>query len=134
MAHALLGQLPSAVADYTAAIRLTPRNPLVRYNRGVAHVRQGNVIRALLDFDTAIKLKSNYAPAYRSRAELYDKSGNPARAAADRRKADQIQQTLSLTAYPQLTAEGMLEFTSFEACPRSPATRDRDNSWQSSLH
>ncbi len=107
----LEGQHEKAVADYTAALWQKPRDCLIRYNRGVAHVRHGSVTRALLDFDTAIGLNPNYAPAYRLRAELFDRSGSLARAAADRRKADQIQQSAAPVAC-QITAEGFVELSS----------------------
>ena len=102
----MLGQPQSAVADCTAAIRLSPRNSLVRYNRGIAYALQGNMTRAALDFDTAIRLRPNYVPAYCSRAESYDWSGSPARAAADRIMAGQIPQTPSPTAYHQCMGRG----------------------------
>ena len=63
----MLGQPQSAVADCTAAIRFSPRNSLIRYNRRIAYALQGNMTRAALDFDTAIRLRPNYVPAYCSR-------------------------------------------------------------------
>ena len=118
----MLGQPQSAVAYCTAAIRLSPRNSLIRYNRGIAYSLQGNMTRAALDFDTAIRLRPNYAPAYHSRAELYVRSGSPARAVADRIKAGQIPQIPSPTAYHQFMAEGMVKLP-LSACGPTPCAR-----------
>ncbi|QEH35699.1 Serine/threonine-protein kinase PknF [Aquisphaera giovannonii] len=90
LAHASQGRLDAAVADYTAALRLSPKDASIRTNRGTARARQGDLTRASLDFETAIRLNPGHAPAYRGRALLREKAGDLPRASADRARADQL--------------------------------------------
>jgi lipoprotein NlpI len=68
------GDHDRAIADYTEAIRLDPKDALVAYNnRGNAYLAKGELDRAIADFDEAIRLDPSNAGTYfsRGRANLY---------------------------------------------------------------
>ena len=52
-------QLESAIADFSAAIRLNPKVALAYYHRGVAYMRQGDIVRAAEDQRRAELLDAN---------------------------------------------------------------------------
>lgn len=84
---ALLGDYPSAIADYDRALMLSPENPEIYYNRAVAHYSVGHSEQAVQDFDRAIQLQPTMAEAYANRSTLHLESGDPARALADGQRA-----------------------------------------------
>jgi TPR repeat len=48
------GDIDRAIADYTEAIRLDPKDPAAYYNRAVAWRAKGDLDRAIVDYDHAI--------------------------------------------------------------------------------
>jgi tetratricopeptide (TPR) repeat protein len=83
-----------AIADYTQAIRKTPNDAVLYYNRGLVYQRKGDVIidntpdngdwglawnlarenyaKAIQDYTEAIRLNPKYAEAYYNRGFIWD--------------------------------------------------------------
>lgn len=62
------GKLNAAVADYTAAIKLKPKDAYLYHSRAVAYIAQKKYSSAEEDLNKAIKLKNNAAVFYFNRA------------------------------------------------------------------
>ena len=54
-AYDAANDLPNAISEYTAAIRVLPAHALAWYNRGICRERQGDAAAALDDFTQAIQ-------------------------------------------------------------------------------
>lgn len=78
-----------AIADFTAALRLTPRYKQVYVARGRAYAAQGDHVRAIADFSTVIETGSflYMDQVYLRRALSLGAQGNHARAIADLNEA-----------------------------------------------
>ncbi|WP_448887351.1 tetratricopeptide repeat protein, partial [Enterobacter hormaechei] len=72
-----------AVADFSEAVRIDPRNSNSYTNRGDAYNGKGDYDRAIADYSEAIRLNSLDAVAFAGRGLAYDKSGKNAEARAD---------------------------------------------------
>ena len=59
-----------AIADFTHAIDMAPKEARYVYQRGLARLGGGQAILAMGDFDQALKLNPDYAPALIARAEI----------------------------------------------------------------
>jgi lipoprotein NlpI len=81
--HLAKGEYDRAVADFSAAIRLSPQHATAYGNRGLAYGEKGQSERAIADFDEAIRLAPDYLFAYSNRGNAYRARGNNARAIAD---------------------------------------------------
>ncbi|MEG4282751.1 tetratricopeptide repeat protein [Microcoleus sp. A006_D1] len=93
LAKSEAGDIPGAIADYTAAIRINPNYAKAYNKRGIIHGRNLKDYRAAkADFDRAIEINPNYGDAYYNRAKvryfLEDKAG----AIADYQKAAELYQ------------------------------------------
>jgi tetratricopeptide (TPR) repeat protein len=82
-----LGDYKRAVQDYDAAIVLTPRDPALHVNRGVAKIRGGSPAAAISDYDAAIRLKPDWHLPYFDRAVALSDLGQRAAALADYQRA-----------------------------------------------
>ena len=58
MAHAQRKEFDAAIADYTEAIRLNPKDEALYYNRGNAHFCKAEYDRAIDDYSEAVRLDS----------------------------------------------------------------------------
>jgi YidC/Oxa1 family membrane protein insertase len=72
-----------AIADYSEAIRLYPKNARVYNNRGVVYRAKNDYDRAIADYDEAIRLDPKYALAYLNRGVAYADKKDYDRAIAD---------------------------------------------------
>lgn len=93
LAKSEAGDIPGAIANYTAAIRINPNYAKAYNKRGIIHGRNLKDYRAAkADFDRAIEIDQNYGDAYYNRAKvrylLKDKPG----AIADYQKAAELYQ------------------------------------------
>ena len=86
-AHRVKGDTDLAIADYNAALRLTPKDVDTLYIRGNAYASQHDYERAIADYDQAIKLDPEFAPAYNNRGGAYHMQRNYTRAIVDFDKA-----------------------------------------------
>ncbi len=77
------GDVEKAVADYTAAIRLAPKEANVQSLRGWAYFVRGAMDKAIGDSTAATRLDPNFAFAFRNRGRAYLYSGRPRPAADD---------------------------------------------------
>jgi tetratricopeptide (TPR) repeat protein len=79
-----------AVADYTQAIKLDPKDAFAYNDRGNAYRDNGDNDRAIADFNQAIQLDPKYAFAYNGRGFAYRNKGDNDRAIADFNQAIQL--------------------------------------------
>ena len=93
------GQIDLGIADYTAAIAMSPKYPDAYSNRGVAYYRKKEYDRALGDLGKAIELKPDSAFSYVTRGNVYDDKGLPDQALADYSMAMQILRPRSIFFY-----------------------------------
>ena len=81
------GELDRALADYTSAIRLDPKNAEALNNRADLKLRKGDIESAIEDYSTAIELSPKLASAFNGRGNALRESGQIDRAIADYDKA-----------------------------------------------
>ncbi len=72
-----------AIAEFTEAIRLNPKNSPAYYQRANAYRHKNNWDRAIADYSEAIRLKPDYVKVYNNRGIAYVQEGDYARAIAD---------------------------------------------------
>jgi len=77
------GDNDRAIADYTEAIKLNPKDALAYDNRGTAWRDKGDLDRALADYNVSIKLNPNSASAYNNRGNIRRERGDFQRALRD---------------------------------------------------
>ncbi len=78
-----LGELDSAIQEFSKAIKLNPELSEAYIHRGVAYATTGKVENALSDFNQAIAINPESHEAYFSRGNLYYDRGELDRAIAD---------------------------------------------------
>jgi tetratricopeptide (TPR) repeat protein len=66
--HSRRGQYEEAIADYTEAIRLNPKNAAAYFGRGNAYSELGEYEEAVADYREAVRLNPTYAAAYNNLA------------------------------------------------------------------
>ncbi len=74
------GEKGFAVADYSEAIRLDPKDSDAFVNRGIAYLDLGEHQRALADLEEAIRLDPRKESAWSARGDVYVEMGDLARA------------------------------------------------------
>jgi tetratricopeptide (TPR) repeat protein len=67
MAKGRNGDLPAAIADFTEAIRLDPKNAMAYFNRAFARQNKGDLEGAIADYNEVIRLDPKNANAYLNR-------------------------------------------------------------------
>jgi lipoprotein NlpI len=82
-AHHATGDIESAIADYSEAIRLDPKGAAAFNNRGSAYSDKGDLDRAIADYNEAIRLDPTSARAFNNRGFAYRAKGDLDRAIAD---------------------------------------------------
>jgi tetratricopeptide (TPR) repeat protein len=87
------GRFDSAFADYGAALRLDPKNPLILYNRGNAYFDIKRYDQAIADYTQAIALDQKFALAYYNRGLAEERLGDAAAAAEDYRRVLTLEPT-----------------------------------------
>lgn len=89
------GQNSKAIADLDQAIRLSPSDPNLYLNRGVAHYQAGNLSAALNDYNQALKLNPNFAEAWSNRSQVYVTQQRYDEANSDASRAIQLNPNLT---------------------------------------
>jgi tetratricopeptide (TPR) repeat protein len=82
-----IGDLDGAIADYSAAIALDPKDVFAYNNRGNSWRDKGNLSRAIEDYSAALRIDPGYTAAYVNRGLVYEKMKNLDAARADYREA-----------------------------------------------
>jgi tetratricopeptide (TPR) repeat protein len=77
-------------ADYSEAIRLTPKYARAYDNRGLTFYRKHDYSRAIADHSEAIRLDSTLASAYTGRGNAYNARGEIDHADEDFKKARRL--------------------------------------------
>ena len=72
-----------AIANFTEAVGLNPRNSDAFVNRGAAYFAQKDFARAIADFDQAIRINPQDSAAFFNRGNVYHQQKDFARAIAD---------------------------------------------------
>ncbi|MDR2700912.1 MAG: CHAT domain-containing protein [Spirochaetaceae bacterium] len=94
IAHYNAGDYDSAIADYTQAIALEPKDYYAYNNRGLAYVAKGELDRAIADYTQAIALNPKYDAAYNNRGIAYAAKGELDRAITDYTRAIKLNSKL----------------------------------------
>ena len=81
--HARAGDYALAIADYTCALELSPRNTDYYNQRGIAYDDLGDYDNALLDYEKALEIDPNYGYAYNNRGNIYYTRGDYEQAIID---------------------------------------------------
>ncbi|MCA1197364.1 tetratricopeptide repeat protein [Sphingomonas sp. R647] len=81
--HARLERNNEALADYSAALKLAPRDSYTLYNRALIYAQMGNYRRAIEDFDASLKLRPDDDDAYLQRGLAKLDAGDLPAAVAD---------------------------------------------------
>lgn len=89
-ARFMQSQYKRAIADYKAAIKVSPRYANPHNNLGLVYHRQGRYEKAIEEFDKAIELNPKYANAYNNRGYSYQRLKKIREAIEDYRKALKI--------------------------------------------
>ena len=84
------GENELAIADYTMAIELDPKDAAAYNNRGNAYYSNGELDLAITDYTQAIELNPQYAFAYNNRGKAYKDQGELELAIADYTKAIEL--------------------------------------------
>ena len=84
------GDYDRAIADYTNAAEINPKDANPFYARGDAYDRIGVFDRAIADYTKAIELNPKDGDAYYSRGTVHDRKGEDKRAMADYAKAIEL--------------------------------------------
>ncbi|UQA61754.1 tetratricopeptide repeat protein [Polyangium aurulentum] len=70
------GDLEGAIADFTAAIELSPGELAPRYNRGNARALSGDLEGAFADYTEALRISPEFAPAHQRRGLARQRMGD----------------------------------------------------------
>jgi tetratricopeptide (TPR) repeat protein len=84
------GDNDRAIADYSEAIKLNPKDAVAYDNRGTAWRDKGDRNRAIADYNVAVKLDPSDAPAYNNRGNVWHEKGDNGRAVADYSEAIRV--------------------------------------------
>ena len=108
IAHLENGDAKKAIADHTAAIRLSPKLSAAYYNRGNARRVIGLLDKAISDYNLAIHLNPENGRAYINRGLCWNKKQEYERAKADFSKATKMNPKWPLAFNNRAEAENRL--------------------------
>jgi tetratricopeptide (TPR) repeat protein len=106
--------LALAVADYSDAIRLNPKDALAHRQRACAYVAKGDVEQAIAGFTEALRLDPMDAESFCGRAEVYAATERKHMAEEDFRAALRVKPTL------ERAAKGLAALSGQHASPADP--------------
>ncbi|QSJ14831.1 tetratricopeptide repeat protein [Nostoc sp. UHCC 0702] len=104
--YANLGELQSALKDFTLTVQLNQDYVKAYYGRGWVYSQLKEELKAIEDFSQAIRLQINYADAYSGRGVAHFALGDKLAAIEDYKKAAQIYHMLGDTSnYQKIQSE-----------------------------
>ncbi|MER3447202.1 MAG: hypothetical protein C4291_10325 [Candidatus Dadabacteria bacterium] len=77
------GMLDKAIAEFSEAIKINPRDANAYYNRGIAYYYKGQYDQAISDFNKVLEINPGSVMAYKSRGLAYQKKGQYDKAISD---------------------------------------------------
>ncbi len=80
----------NVLSDLCEALKLSPQNPYLYYNRGCLYAQRKDYQRALNDFNLALELDANIPEAYYNRGIVYLHADKKAEGIADLSKAGEL--------------------------------------------
>ena len=80
----------NVLSDLCEAIKYSPHNPYLYYNRGCLYAQRKDYQRAIDDFSRAIELDSNIPEAYYNRGIVYLQAEKKSEGVADLSKAGEL--------------------------------------------
>ena len=83
-------QMARAMSDFDTAVKLSPKNAYIYFDRANLYVRQKNYSKAIDDYTTAIALNANLAEAYYNRGLIRMQSGDRPGGVTDLSKAGEL--------------------------------------------
>ena len=83
-------KVAQAEGDFAEAIKMSPRNAYLYFNRGNLFAGQKNYERAIADYTHSIELDPRLAEAYFNRAIVYGETGRVEQAQKDLSKAGEL--------------------------------------------
>ncbi len=83
-------KVAQAEGDFAEALKLSPRNAYLYFNRGNLFATEKNYDRAIADYTRALQLDPRLAEAYYNRGVVYAQSGKPREAQQDLSKAGEL--------------------------------------------
>jgi len=84
------GNLNKAIADYSKAIEVDPKDTAAYTLRGVAWGKKAEYDKAIADYTKALEINPKFAKAYNNRGYTWAKKGDKDKAIADYTKAIEI--------------------------------------------
>jgi tetratricopeptide (TPR) repeat protein len=90
MAYLDKGDYDQAIADYSEAIRLDPKDEMPCRYRGIAYAYKGDNEKAITSLSMAIQVEPANPEAYRNRGQVYAAKGDFLDAAADLNQAARL--------------------------------------------
>lgn len=88
--HDDAGRHDTAIADFSAALKLIPEDPATLILRGNAYDSKGEKQLAIADYSEAIRLNPGDAAGHYNRGAVYQELGDKEKALADYKKALEI--------------------------------------------
>lgn len=88
--HKAKAHFAMIIADYDHTLDLSPRSPLVHFNKGNIFLEIGDLTSALSAYTDAIALKADFGEAYYNRGYVYFKLGNRQAGTADLSRAGEL--------------------------------------------
>lgn len=79
-------RLPEAIADFTEALKVNPRDAGIYERRAAVEMKINALDKALADYNEAIKIKPNETRYYSYRAYIFEMNGDLKNAMADTEK------------------------------------------------
>jgi tetratricopeptide (TPR) repeat protein len=76
LAYQAKGDHTQAIADFTTALKLDPKDAEVYFNRGTSYITLRDTDRAFADFTKALEVSPKYANAYWKKAAIYEMRGD----------------------------------------------------------
>lgn len=85
-----IGEFDKAIADYSKALLLDPKNAIALFGRGHVHMMKNEREKSIHDYSESIRIDPSFARAYYFRGVMYEQNGEQEKAQADYSTADRL--------------------------------------------